>query len=231
MLAEHDVDQVEAEEPDAPEPDHARESEQHADQRVPPPARIAEELGERAELGFAGGRRSSSPGGGFPALGLFEAKEDRNRQKRRGPSPIRNMIRHELSIVPPPRAFPGRGWSRPPACCRRPRVPASKPSANGRARSDMTSATRGHSHRELPAHPQPGQEPIEREVADAGGERAQARECRVAQDRQHHCLGAAELVAEDPEKEPADRPADHEDRRRDTAVPVDLLPPSWRRRA
>ena len=50
VLAEDDVDQVEAEEADPPEADDAREGQDHADDRVPPPARVAEELGERAEL-------------------------------------------------------------------------------------------------------------------------------------------------------------------------------------
>ena len=61
MLDEHAADQVEAEKADAPEPDHARERQQHADDRVLAPARVAEELGERAQLVLAARRRSRLP--------------------------------------------------------------------------------------------------------------------------------------------------------------------------
>ena len=75
---------------------------------------------------------------------------------------------------------------------------------------------------ELAADAQAGQEAVEREVPDARREGAQAGEGRVEQDRQEHRLGPADPVAEDAEDEPADGPADHEDRWWRSRVLVDL---------
>ena len=55
------ADQVEAEEADPPEADDAGEGQQHADDGVAPPARVAEELGHRAELVLAAVARRPRP--------------------------------------------------------------------------------------------------------------------------------------------------------------------------
>ena len=44
LLGEHRAEQVDAEEADAPQADHAGKGHAHADDRVAPPARIAEQL-------------------------------------------------------------------------------------------------------------------------------------------------------------------------------------------
>ena len=78
----------------------------------------------------------------------------------------------------------------------------SQPSAIGRARSGITSATSATPDRELAADAQAGQEPIEREVVEPGREGAQAGEQRVQQDGQEHRPGPADPVAQDPKARP-----------------------------
>ena len=58
VLDEDDFDQVEAEKADAPEADHARESEHHADERVPRQRGSPKSSRQRAQLGLAGAARS-----------------------------------------------------------------------------------------------------------------------------------------------------------------------------
>ena len=81
VLAEDGVHQVEAEEADAPEADHAGEGQHHADDRVPPPSRVAEQLGERAQLRLAVALELALARRGLPALGLLEPQEDRDDQQ------------------------------------------------------------------------------------------------------------------------------------------------------
>ena len=102
MLDEHAADQVEAEEADAPEPDHAREGQQHADDRV---------------LAASAGRRNSSAS--EPSLGLrrvrrpprsrsaaaFQRSGSLSRRKigiasTAGARPTRNIARQALAITP-----------------------------------------------------------------------------------------------------------------------------------
>ena len=63
-----------------------------------------------------------------------------------------------------------------------------------------------HADPELAAHAEPAEEAVDVEVPNAGREDAQAGEERVRQDRDHHRLGAADAVAEDPEEHAADAP-------------------------
>ena len=97
----------------------------------------------------------------------------------------------------------------------------SEPSAMGRLRSDMTSATSETLTASCAADSQARQESIDREVPDPRGEGTQAREGGVAQDGQDHRLDAADLVAEDAEDDPPRRPAEQEDRRRIARVLID----------
>ena len=153
VLAEDDVDQVEAEKADAPEADHSREGQHHADDRVPPPARVAEELGQRAELVLCRPAVSSSPAAAFQRSGSL-SRERSEWPARPGASPIRNMIRQELWIVP--RLFElaqhevGRA---PPACCRPPRALAASPAR--RAATGPTSPRPPARRRPRTARPPP----------------------------------------------------------------------------
>ena len=155
VLAEDDVDQVEAEEADAPEPDHAREGEEHPDDRVPPPARVAEKLGQRAQLGLAGPGDLVLVRRGFPALGLLQPQEDRDRQQGGGEADQEHDPPRAVDLSPPPRAYPAPDWSHAASMLPTAESACSHPSANGRARSDMTSATSATPTANCPPTPSP----------------------------------------------------------------------------
>ena len=111
------------------------------------------------------------------------------------------MIRHELSIVAALLELTQhqvRGRRKHIAHCRE-RLKPSQCKRPGAVRHDL--GDQGHADGKLPSHAQAGQEAVEREVPKPYENAAQPRERRVAEDGQQHRLGAADLVAHDPEKE------------------------------
>ena len=149
------------------------------------------------------------PDHGLPALGLLETKENRDRQDGRRQADQKHHA---------PRAGDDSGFfehsqddtrdGREHVAAGRERLEPPQRERPGPVRHDL--GDQGDSHRELSSDSQAGQESIKSEVPNARRKRAQAREGRVAQDGQHHRLGAADPVAEDPEKDPSQRPTDHE---------------------
>ena len=61
MVPENRADQVEAEEADPPEADDPGERQEHADDGVAPPSRVAEELGDATRACACSWRRPSRP--------------------------------------------------------------------------------------------------------------------------------------------------------------------------
>ena len=165
VLAEDGADQVEAEEADAPEADDARRrpgacrrscSAATAGRRT---ARRASRACGRARVGR---QLRSSPGRGLPPLGLLEAAGRSGSPAgrgagRSGTSPARRCRWRPISSSSP-RPMPMRAASMLPTA----ESAWSQPSANGRARSGITSATSDDADGELAADAQAGQEAVER---------------------------------------------------------------------
>ena len=80
------ADQVEAEETDAPEAHDPRESEEHADDRITPPTRVTEHLANRPQflgcIGELGVRHRGFGRHGLPSLRFLQAAANQDAQKR-----------------------------------------------------------------------------------------------------------------------------------------------------
>ena len=137
MLAENDVDQVEAEEADAPQADNTRKRQDHPDDRVPPESRVAEKLGRSEPIRtFFDPEPASAPAAAFQRSGSFSRMKI-GIASTAGARPIEEHGLPRAADLPrffKPAQHETR--TRPPACCQPPKAPEAslaRKAANGPA--------------------------------------------------------------------------------------------------
>jgi len=151
---------VKAEEANSPQANHARECQQHADDGVAAPARVAERSlmspsGRARRLGFG-------PGCAFQRSGSLSLRKIKTARSA-GSTPITNIQRQPLGSAPDssrrPRDNADQG---PPSCCPPPTARTEAiPGARGRARSGITSRPWATPTANSPPTAQAGQEAVE----------------------------------------------------------------------
>ena len=160
-LLQHGPQQVEAEEADAPQSDDAGEGQQHADDRVAPPARIGKEIGERAHLLLFG--PGLEPRFGF--LELLEDDQCEGRGRRAGQEHPAPRVRDDARLLH--LAEHDAGHRRHHIAHRRKRLQHAERVGPRAIRHRLRHQR--HAHGELPADAQAAQEAVDIEIPDAGG--------------------------------------------------------------